>query len=92
MSAKFQWDAEKAQDNLKKHNVYFEEAATAFYDPLSVVIPDPDHSRGENRFLLLGMSSHMHLLVVAHTDRNDEIRIISARPATRHERKYYEDS
>jgi uncharacterized DUF497 family protein len=90
MKVEFQWDSNKAQINLEKHRVAFEEAITAFYDPLSITIPDPEHSEDEHRFLLLGLSNRNRLLVVSHTDRGDSIRIISARVATRHERKNYE--
>lgn len=90
MSIEFQWDKEKALQNLKKHGVTFEEAATTFYDTLSITIPDNDHSEGEARFLLLGLSNKNRLLVVSHTDRGRLIRIISARTATSKERKYYE--
>jgi hypothetical protein len=90
MSIEFQWDKEKALRNLKKHGVTFEEAVTAFYDTLSSTIPDNEHSEGEPRFLLLGLSNQSCLLVVSHTDRGNTIRIISARLATNKERKYYE--
>ena len=87
----FVWDREKAAANLRKHSVDFEEAATAFGDPLSITIPDPDHSVGEERWLLVGESGAGRLLVVAHTERGDEIRLITARPATRRERQTYEE-
>jgi uncharacterized DUF497 family protein len=90
MSIEFQWDKEKALRNFKKHDVTFEEAVTAFYDTLSSTISDKDHSEGEARFLLLGLSNQSRLLVVSHTDRGNTIRIISARLATNKERKYYE--
>ena len=90
MTIEFQWDSDKAHSNVKKHRVTFEEAVSAFYDPLSLTIPDPDHSEGERRFQLLGISNRSRLLVVSHTDRGENIRIISARPATRQERKAYE--
>jgi uncharacterized DUF497 family protein len=90
MPVKFQWDKEKALLNFKKHGITFEEAATAFYDTLSSTISDRDHSEGEARFLLLGLSNQSRLLVVSHTDRGSTIRIISARLATNKERKYYE--
>lgn len=90
MSIEFQWDKEKALQNFKKHGVTFEEAATAFYDTLSITIADKDHSEGEARFILLGLSNLSRLLVVSHSDRGSLIRIISARPATGKERKYYE--
>ena len=86
----FEWDPEKARANLAKHGVSFEEAMRAFLDPLSVTILDPDHSEGEDRFVLLGQSSSGRLLVVVHTDRRDAVRLISARRATRRERRTYE--
>jgi uncharacterized DUF497 family protein len=90
MSIEFQWDKEKASLNFKKHGVTFEEATTAFYDALSITIADKEHSSEEARYLLLGISNQNRLLVVSHTDRGDTIRVISARPATNMERKYYE--
>lgn len=90
MAVEFEWDGDKARSNLSKHGVSFEEALTAFYDPLSVAIPDPDHSQGERRFLLLGLSQRNRLLVVSHTERGSNLRLISARIATSHERKKYE--
>jgi len=92
MGLKFEWDRRKAVLNIKKHGVSFEEAATAFGDPLSVTIHDPKHSDDEDRFLLLGETQDKKLVVVAHTDRKDTIRLINARPATRHEREDYEKS
>jgi len=86
----FEWDFNKAKTNLEKHSVSFEEASTAFRDPLSLTIDDPLHSRDEKRLVLIGMSYNNHLLVVVHTERGDNIRIISARKATKKERKYYE--
>jgi uncharacterized protein len=91
MSLQFTWDPRKAAANLRKHGVGFPEAATAFADPLSLTIPDPDHSVGEERFVLTGQSERRRLVVVAHVERGDLIRIISARPANRHERKTYEE-
>ena len=87
----FEWDPRKAENNLKKHGVSFSEASTVFCDMLSVTVHDPDHSRSEHRFQIVGMSKAGRLLVVAHTDRGENIRIISARPATRRERKNYEE-
>ncbi len=87
----FTWDRDKATANLRKHRVDFEDAASAFGAPLSITIPDPDHSLGEERWLLIGLSAGGRLLVVAHTERDDEIRIISARQATRPERQTYEE-
>lgn len=92
MGIVFEWDAKKATANAAKHGVMFEEATTAFADPLSVTILDIEHSsKQEQRFVLLGQSRRGQLLVVAHTDDGHTIRIISARPATRHERKTYEE-
>ena len=88
---RFVWDRDKAAANLRKHGVDFEEAATAFGDPLSITIPDPDHSIGEERWLLVGQSGAGRLLVVAHTERGDEIRLVTARLATRGERDNYEE-
>ena len=86
------WDPEKAKANFEKHKVSFEAAATVFGDPQSVTIPDPAHSHAENRFIILGRSHDGKLLVVVHTERGDNIRIISARRAGRRERKSYEES
>jgi uncharacterized DUF497 family protein len=92
MAYRYHWDPAKARANLAKHGVSFEEAATAFGDPLSVSIVDPDHSSpDEARFLLLGHSSAGRLLVVAHTEAGDDIRLISARLASRRERQRYEE-
>ena len=85
------WDARKARSNLRKHRISFEEAATVFDDPLSTTKLDPDHSASENRFLTLGLSFRHRLVLVAHTEDPDEIRIISARLPTRSERYAYED-
>jgi uncharacterized protein len=91
MALLFEWDPNKAESNLVKHGVSFDEASTAFRDVLSITIDDPLHSEDEDRFVLLGTSSRNRLLVVAHTERGDRIRIISARPATRRERLRYEE-
>ena len=87
----FEWDKSKATVNLKKHGVSFEEAKSAFSDERAKLIADPDHSDDEDRFILLGYSSSMRLLVVCHCYRTDEsiIRIISARKASRHEAASY---
>jgi uncharacterized protein len=87
----FEWDAKKAQANLSKHGVSFAEAVTAFGDPLSMNMRDPDHSDSEQRFIVLGMSDRFRLLVVSYTERLPRTRIISARLATRKERKQYEE-
>ncbi|WP_392478182.1 BrnT family toxin [Nostoc sp. C110] len=86
----FEWNPDKATLNLEKHGVSFQEAATVFNDPLSVTFPDPDHSVRESRYVIIGLSRFEQLLVVAHTDRGEKIRIISARNATRQEKRFYE--
>ena len=86
----FEWDPRKAKENLKKHGVSFDEAVTAFYDPLSATFDDPDHSTAEQRYITIGFSSKDRLLVVAHVERGRNTRIITARPATTHERKKHE--
>lgn len=91
MALCFSWDPRKAAGNERKHHVTFEEAVTAFGDLLSVTIPDPDHSAVESRYLLLGVSELNRLLVVAHAEQGDDIRIINARLATRRERISYEE-
>ncbi len=88
----FEWDPRKAADNLAKHGVSFVEAATVFGDPRSLTIPDPEHSAVEKRFTILGRSHTGRLLVVVHTARGDNLRVISARPASRKERKTYEQT
>jgi len=88
---RFQWDPTKARKNLDKHGVSFDEAASVFHDPLAATGADPDHSEGEERMVTFGLSSAGQLLVVAHTERGDAIRIISARVATQHERRIYEE-
>lgn len=92
MPLNFQWDENKARTNLTKHGVSLEEAATVFGDALSLTIPDPAHSQSEERYIILGSSHTGKLLVVVHTERGDSICIISARRASRKERKSYEES
>ena len=88
----FEWDSKKAQANLLKHDVSFEEAATIFGDALSLTVPDPDHSSAqEERFITSGVSVTQQLIVVVHCDREETVRLISARRATRHERQQYEE-
>ena len=87
----FEWDPRKAESNLRKHGVSFTEAGTVFGDNLAITVPDPDHSKDEERYISIGWSNHRRLLMVSHTDRNDRIRIISARELTRNERKAYEE-
>ena len=92
MALEFEWDPAKAEANLKEHGVSFDEATTVFRDTLSITISDPDHSDSEDRFIDIGMSHRMQSLVVSYTERQDKIRIISARRATRAERKSYEET
>lgn len=87
----FEWDPQKAARNLGKHKVSFSEAATVFEDELSFTVPDPDHSEGERRFITLGRSTRGRFLMVAHAERNDRLRLISARVLTRSERKAHEE-
>ena len=89
MEIAFEWDQEKAEINTRKHGVTFAEAATAFGDPLSVVLSDPRHSIGEERFVLFGRSDRSRLLAVMHTERGEKIRIISARLMTPREKREY---
>jgi uncharacterized DUF497 family protein len=91
MALVFEWDNRKARQNLGKHGVSFEEAATVFGDPLSLTITDPVHSDHEERFIIIGESIQGRLLVVIHTERGDNIRIISVRVATPRERSAYEE-
>ena len=91
MNLTFEWDSEKAETNRRKHGVSFEEAMSAFADLLSFTIPDPGHSHGETRYLLLGVSYRRRLLVVSHTERGETIRIINARQASRREKRVYEE-
>lgn len=86
----FDWDPDKAADNVTKHGMTFEEAASIFSDPLAITFPDPDHSTGEERLLTFGISNQGRLLAVIPTERSDTIRIISARTTTRRERGIYE--
>ena len=92
MPLTFEWDDNKARSNLAKHGIGFDEASTVFGDPLSLTIADPAHSQIEERYITIGNSHKQKLLVVAHTNRGDNIRVISARPATRRERKSYEEN
>ncbi len=91
MKIKFEWDEEKAKASFKKHRVSFDEASTVFIDPLSITIPDPDHSVNEQRYIDIGGSSKSRVLVVVYTERGSNIRIISCRKATSLERKLYEE-
>jgi uncharacterized protein len=86
----FEWNESKAERNLSKHGVSFEEAKTVFEDPLYVDFYDPDHSEDEERYLIVGESNRGRLLIVSYTERGDSIRLISAREVTRTEREAYE--
>jgi uncharacterized DUF497 family protein len=88
----FEWDRGKDSANRRKHGVGFAEASTVFDDPLSITIPDPEHGIGEERFVIIGTSSQRSLLIVVHTIRGERIRLISARPATKHEKRNYEET
>ena len=92
MALTFEWDSRKARSNFAKHGVRFEEAAPIFGDPLALTIADPDHSLGQDRDVSMGRAFDDKLLIVVHTDRGDNIRIISARRASRRERKSYEEN
>ena len=87
----FEWNVRKAESNVRKHGVTFDEASTAFADPLALLMPDPDHSFGEERYVVLGMSNRQRLLVVSFVERPPRTRLISARHATRRERRLYEE-
>lgn len=87
----YEWDHEKAASNLEKHGVAFEEAATVFADPLYVDFYDPDHSVDEHRYLIMGQSTAGRVLIVSYTERDEDIRLISAREVTSAERKAYEE-
>jgi uncharacterized DUF497 family protein len=92
MNPSFEWDETKAQANQYKHGVSFPEAATVFADPLAAIFPDPDHSEAEVREIIIGLSERGRLLVVSFTERNECIRIISARTATPRERHNHEEN
>jgi uncharacterized DUF497 family protein len=90
LKLEFEWDEKKAKANQTKHGISFEEASTVFDDPLSINFDDPDHSIGENRYLIIGLSDQGKFLFVSYADRNNKIRLISARLVTSKERRYYE--
>jgi hypothetical protein len=92
MKVTVEWDPVKAEINLKKHRVSFEEASTVFDDPLFITFLDVEHSDDEERYITLGLSQRNRLLLIAHTDREETIRIISARKATKNERRFYEEA
>lgn len=86
----FEWDPIKARSNANEHSITFDDAATVFGDPLALTFPDPDHSNDEDRFVTFGVIANGEMVVVSHTDREDSIRIISARRMTRIEVEDYE--
>jgi len=88
---KFEWDDKKAISNLKKHGISFEEASSVFGDWLAITIEDPLHSESEDRFIIIGKSELLNTLVVVHVERSEAVRIISARPASKNEQKFYEE-
>ena len=87
----FEWDNNKAITNLQKHGVSFSEAATVFCDSLSITFADPDHSINESPFITIGLSAANQMIILSHTDRDERIRIISARKTTRKEQRLYEE-
>jgi uncharacterized protein len=91
MKLTFEWHEEKAKENLRKHKISFAEAKTVFNDPSLITFPDPEHSESEQRYINIGSSSKGRILVVIHTEREANIRIISCRKATTKERRVYEE-
>jgi uncharacterized protein len=92
MAVRFEWNNRKAESNLRAHGVSFREATTVFGDPLSITVADPDHATSEMRFIDIGVSHLGRLLVVSYSERGNRIRVISARLATRNERRQYEEA
>ena len=88
----FEWDPRKNEANIRKHGVAFSEAATVFGDVLSITVPDPDHSQEEDRYIITGVSGQNRLMMVAHLERGERIRIISARELNRSEKRDYEEN
>lgn len=91
MKLSFEWNEHKATENLKNHKVSFEEAKTVFNDPAVLTFPDPEHSDAEHRSISIGISAHARVLLVVHTNRSSNVRIISSRKATAKEKKLYEN-
>ena len=91
MALNFEWDEEKSEANIRKHDISFEEAKTVFNDPLAMTISDPEHSSQEDRYIDMGMSSRGRVIVVWYTERGPNIRIIGARKAARSQRRQYEE-
>jgi uncharacterized protein len=92
MAFAFEWDPKKASANARKHGVTFDEATTAFGDPYGIIVDDPRHTQSEHRLAVLGFSQSNRLLAVMFTERGDRLRLISARTATRRERRHYEEA
>jgi uncharacterized DUF497 family protein len=92
MAAQFEWDPKKAKANLSKHDISFEEASTIFDDPMFITFLDNEHSIDEERYITIELSSKARLLMIAHAERNNRMRIISARKATKNEEKYYQEA
>jgi uncharacterized DUF497 family protein len=92
MDLRFEWDPGKAARNAKKHGVSFDEAATIFHDPMFITVIDQEHSSDEERYITIGLSSDGRLLIIAHTDREGQVRIISARKATKKEEQFYAEA
>jgi uncharacterized protein len=92
MAHQFEWNPAKAKTNLAKHEVSFEEASTVFDDPMFITVLDDEHSQDEQRYITIGLSANNRLLMVAHTERENRVRIISARKATKNEEKFYAEA
>ena len=92
MAASFEWDPQKAKNNLQKHQVDFEEARSIFNDPQFITFLDDEHSQDEERYISIGLSNKPRVLMVAHTESNNKIRIISSRKATENEEKFYQEA
>lgn len=92
MRPNFEWDTEKAEKNIRKHDVSFDEAASVFDEPLFITLLDGEHSSDDERYITIGLSNMNRLLLVTHTERNDRIRVISARKATKNEEKFYQEA
>ena len=91
MKPDFEWDPQKAESNVHKHDVTFAEASSIFDDPLFITLLDEEHSTDEERFITIGLSNKNRLLLIAHTERKNRIRIISARKATKNEENFYQE-
>ena len=92
MKPDFEWDPEKAEKNLLKHDVHFDEASSIFTDSMFITFLDEEHSTNEERYITIGLSNKGRLLLVAHAEKNDRIRIISARRVTKNEEKFYQEA